>query len=129
MNVNLIVISFFLCAFSCFVVVLLVLEVYYFYFFLLALLSNAPVSPFKLVKLSLHRINVSPIVRAYILGVNAGLHITVDELASHYKAGGKVNQVVAALIVAKNKDMELSFQEVAASDLYGYDVLKMVNSN
>lgn len=85
--------------------------------------ARAPVSLGTLISMRIRRVNPEVIINAWIIAVNAGLKLTVDDLEAHYIAGGDVDRVVAALISAENANMPLSFEQAAASDLAGGDVL------
>jgi len=61
-----------------------------------------------------------------ISSAKAGLPLDVNELESHYLAGGDVERVVNALISADKANIELPFRQAAAIDLAGRDVLEAV---
>lgn len=94
-----------------------------------ALLSNAKVSLFSLVGMSLRRVNASVIVDSRIMAVKAGLPITTDDLETHYLAGGNVVRVVQALIAANKANIPLTFQKATAIDLAGRDILTAVQTS
>jgi len=73
-----------------------------------------------LVAMRLRRVTPSRIV------TKAGLGININELESHYLAGGNVDRVVNALIAAQRADIPLEFTRAAAIDLAGRDVLLAV---
>ncbi|MEG0380549.1 MAG: flotillin-like protein FloA, partial [Kurthia sp.] len=56
----------------------------------------------------------------------AGIDVTINQLESHYLAGGNVDRVVNALIAAHRANIELTFERCAAIDLAGRDVLEAV---
>ena len=49
---------------------------------------------------------VNPLIKAH----KAGLDVTINQLESHYLAGGNVDRVVNALIAAQRANIELSFE-------------------
>ena len=114
--------------FSCLFVLGFITYVYLLYFFLLSLFSGAPIGLLKLVYMCLRRVNPSIIVRPYIMGVNAGLALSIDDLIVHCRAGGNVERVVMALIAAKKANTGMSFHEAIDIDLSGDDVLDVVRS-
>ena len=69
------------------------------------------------------------IVLPRINAVKAGLDLTPDMLESHYLAGGNVAAVVAALISADKAGIDLNFQQAAAIDLAGRDIVKAVQTS
>ena len=58
------------------------------------------ISLFALTGMRLRRVPPTLIVRGMISATKAGLKITTDQLEAHFFAGGNVNSVVNALIVA-----------------------------
>jgi uncharacterized protein YqfA (UPF0365 family) len=54
--------------------------------------------------------------------------LTTRGLEAHYLAGGDVPNVLRALIAADRADIPLSFEEAAAIDLSGQDVLETVQA-
>lgn len=91
-----------------------------------ALVSGAPVSMSRLVGMKLRKIQVKMIIEAYISARKAGLDIDVNELETHYMAGGDVLKVVNSLISAHSANIELTLQTAKAIDLAGRDVLNAV---
>ena len=91
-----------------------------------ALISGAHISMLTLVGMKLRKIKLDLIVDAYIMGKKAGLNITINELETHYLAGGNVTRVVNALISAHSAKIKLSSQDAKAIDLAGRDVLTAV---
>lgn len=91
-----------------------------------ALASGVQVGIFTLVAMRLRRVIPSRIVNPLIKAHKAGLPISVNQLESHYLAGGNVDRVVNALIAAQRAQIPLSFERAAAIDLAGRDVLQAV---
>jgi uncharacterized protein YqfA (UPF0365 family) len=65
---------------------------------------------------------VNPLIKAH----KAGLPVGINQLESHYLAGGNVDRVVNALIAAQRANIDLTFERCAAIDLAGRDVLEAV---
>ncbi|HVR35488.1 MAG TPA: flotillin-like protein FloA [Methylomirabilota bacterium] len=82
-----------------------------------ALFSGAPVGFFELVALKLRKVPVGMVVDTRITAIKSGLDITIDELSTHYLAGGNVEMVVLALIAAQKAGIRLSFDRACAIDL------------
>ncbi|MBL8990751.1 MAG: flotillin-like protein FloA, partial [Phycisphaerae bacterium] len=59
----------------------------------------------------------------------AGLDISTNQLESHYLAGGRVPQVISALIAAKGAKIQLAWDTATAIDLAGRDILEAVNTS
>ncbi|NRK74150.1 UPF0365 family protein, partial [Salmonella enterica subsp. enterica serovar Typhi] len=83
-------------------------------------------SIFTLIGMRLRRVIPSRVVNPLIKAHKAGLNVTINQLESHYLAGGNVDRVVNALIAAHRANIELSFERCAAIDLAGRDVLEAV---
>lgn len=88
--------------------------------------SGAYVGLLTLVAMRLRRVPPHSIIKARISAVKAGLQIPLDELESHFLAGGNVVNVVNAIISADKANIELTFKRAAAIDLAGRDVLDAV---
>jgi len=92
-----------------------------------ALVSGAHVSMLRLIGMKLRKVPYTIIVEAYIASSKAGLSIDIDELETHYMAGGDVIKVVNALIAAHSaKNIQLSTDTAKAIDLAGRNVLDAV---
>ncbi|MBK3493329.1 flotillin-like protein FloA [Viridibacillus sp. YIM B01967] len=91
-----------------------------------ALAAGVKVSIFTLIGMRLRRVIPSRIVNPLIKAHKAGLPVTINQLESHYLAGGNVDRVVNALIAAHRANIELTFERCAAIDLAGRDVLEAV---
>jgi len=94
-----------------------------------ALASNANVSMFSLIGMSLRRVNPGVIVQSRIMAVKAGLDIDTNSLEAHYLAGGNVMRVVQALIAANKANIALDFKKATAIDLAGRDILDAVRTS
>lgn len=91
-----------------------------------ALAAGVRVSIFTLVGMRLRRVIPNRVVNPLIKAHKAGLDATINQLESHYLAGGNVDRVVNALIAAQRANIELNFARCAAIDLAGRDVLEAV---
>ncbi len=91
-----------------------------------ALASGVQVGLGSLVGMRLRKIHPPSIVYPLISSAKAGMPLNVNELESHYLAGGDVERVVNALISADKANIELPFRQAAAIDLAGRDVLEAV---
>ena len=91
-----------------------------------ALISGAHISMSRLIGMKLRKINIGMIVEAYVSEKKAGITIDINELETHYMAGGDVVKVVNALISAHSAKIGLSIDTAKAIDLAGRDVLNAV---
>ncbi len=91
-----------------------------------ALVSGAHISMGRLVGMKLRKVDVNMIVEAYVAAKKAGLTIDINELETHFMAGGDVVKVVNALVSAHSAKINLSIDTAKAIDLAGRDVLNAV---
>lgn len=91
-----------------------------------ALAAGVRISIFTLIGMRLRRVIPSRVINPLIKASKAGLNVTINQLESHYLAGGNVDRVVNALIAAQRANIELTFERCAAIDLAGRDVLEAV---
>ncbi|MDR1960007.1 MAG: flotillin-like protein FloA [Planctomycetaceae bacterium] len=98
-------------------------------------MSGAQVSLLSLVWMSLRKVNSRMIVQAKIMAKQSGFPIsgpsgvTTSRLEAHYLAGGNVPRVIRALIAAQRARLNLNFDQAAAIDLAGRDVLEAVQTS
>ncbi len=89
--------------------------------------SGAPIALYKLIGMKiLRKVPVMLITRSRIQAMQAGIDISTDLLEAHYLARGNVMNVVQALIAADKAEIELQFNQAAAIDLAGRDILDAV---
>ena len=91
-----------------------------------ALVSGVRVSLIQLVLMRWRNVPPKIIVNAMITSKKAGLELKRDDLEAHYLAGGKIKNVVEALISADKANMGLNFKTATAIDLAGRDVFQAV---
>jgi len=100
-----------------------------------AYMSNARVSIWSLVGMSLRQVNARVIVQSKIMAMQAGIvddrsrEVSTRRLEAHYLAGGNVPGVIRAIIAAHRADIDLDFDRAAAIDLAGRDVLEAVQTS
>ncbi len=94
-----------------------------------AFMSNANVSIFDLIGMRFRKVDSRSIVLSRIRAVKAGLDISVNDLESHYLAGGRVQNVISALIAADRARIDLGYKTACAIDLAGRDVLEAVHTS
>ena len=94
-----------------------------------ALVSGARVGLVQLIGMRLRKVDLRTIVFSRIRAVKAGLSISTDQLETHYLAGGRVAQVITAMISAQKAKIPLTWDSATAIDLAGRDILDAVNTS
>ena len=94
-----------------------------------ARLSGAAVSFAELIGMTLRKVNARTITVSRITAAKAGLVLSTAQLESHFLAGGRVPNVVRALIAATRANIELSWDTATAIDLAGRDILDAVQTS
>lgn len=95
-----------------------------------ALVSGTPVSLFNIIGMSLRKIPPRLIVNAKIISFKAGLKtISVADLETHYLAGGRVDDVVQAMIAADKANIDLDWRRATAIDLAGRNIFEAVKTS
>lgn len=98
-------------------------------------MSGAQVSLLSLVWMSLRKVNSRVIVQAKIMAKQSGfpisgpMGVTTSRLEAHFLAGGNVPRVIRALIAAQRAGLNLNFDQAAAIDLAGRNVLEAVQTS
>ncbi len=97
--------------------VVFVVVINFFSVWIRALFSGARVTFTELIALRLRKVPVGLIVDNRINAVKSGLDVTIDDLSTHYLAGGSVEMVVLALIAARKAGIHLEYDRACAIDL------------
>ena len=86
---------------------------------LIGRVAGAPVSFIELIAMYLRKIPVREIVDLRVKLVKAGIDApSVDDLCIHLHAGGDVDMVAEGLLKAKEKNIDLSFEQACELDLH-----------
>jgi len=101
----------------------------FFRLWLQARLSRADVKFSELIGMWLRKVDTRTIVLSKITAVQAGLSLTTRDLESHYLAGGRVPNVVRALVAANRANIDLTLKTATAIDLAGRDILDAVQTS
>jgi len=109
--------------------VLFLLFLKFFRLWLQAKLSRADVKFSELIGMWLRRVDTRTIVLSKITAIQAGLILTTRDLESHFLAGGRVPNVVRALIAANRANIDLTLKIATAIDLAGRDILEAVQTS
>jgi len=91
-----------------------------------AVFSGVKIGIMDLVLMRIRKVPPAIVVNAMITSNKAGLHVTANEIETHYLAGGHVNNVIRALISAEKANIPLDFKAATAIDLAGRDVFEAV---
>jgi uncharacterized protein YqfA (UPF0365 family) len=94
-----------------------------------AYFSRADVRLSELIGMWLRKVDRRTIVLSKITAVQAGLQLTTKDLESHYLAGGRVPNVVRALIAADRANIGLPLKTATAIDLAGRDILDAIQTS
>jgi uncharacterized protein YqfA (UPF0365 family) len=94
-----------------------------------AYFAEAKIKLVELIGMRLRKVNPRIIVKSKIMGIQAGLELTTKDLESHYLAGGRVPNVVAAMIAANRANIDLTLNTATAIDLAGRDILDAVRTS
>lgn len=93
-------------------------------------LNNAGVRMTELIGMFLRRVKMTTVVLAKIQLVKSGIHdMTVNDLESHYLAGGHVGYVTRAMIAANRAILALKWNKACAIDLAGRDITDAINTS
>jgi uncharacterized protein YqfA (UPF0365 family) len=84
------------------------------------------VGPGSLVGMRLRRVPQDRVILPLIAACKAGINVNLNQLETHFLAGGNVDRVVQALISAHRAQIPLTFEKAAAIDLAGRNVLEAV---
>lgn len=94
-----------------------------------ALTSNARVAMFDMVGMRLRRVDLRTVVMNRIRAVKANMDISTNLIETHYLAGGRVSNVISALIAANAARITLPWSTATAIDLAGRDILDAVHTS
>jgi uncharacterized protein YqfA (UPF0365 family) len=94
-----------------------------------ALLSGARVYLIDLIGMKFRKVRPDIIVYSRVKAVKAGLNVSTAQLETHYLAGGRVPNVIDALIAADRAKLSLPWDTACAIDLAGRDILDAVQTS
>jgi uncharacterized protein YqfA (UPF0365 family) len=97
--------------------------------YLQAWVSGAKVSLLDLIMMRFRKVNPKSVVINRISGKKAGIEISTDQLEAHYLAGGRITNVVRAMIAADKARIDLTWETATAIDLAGRDILEAVRTS
>jgi uncharacterized protein YqfA (UPF0365 family) len=111
------------------IVIVLFMVGQFFSLWLQALVSGARVKLIDLIMMKFRKVDPRTIVYNRISAKKAGLEISTNQLESHYLAGGRVTNVVRAMIAAEKAKIDLPWDRATAIDLAGRDILEAVKTS
>jgi len=97
--------------------------------YLQAWVSGAKVGFIDLVMMRFRKVNAKSVVINRISAKKAGIEITTDNLEAHFLAGGRITNVVRAMIAADKARIDLQWETATAIDLAGRDILEAVRTS
>ncbi len=97
--------------------------------YLQAWVSGAKVGFIDLVMMRFRKVNAKSVVINRISAKKAGLEISTEQLEAHYLAGGRITNVVRAMIAADKARIELEWENATAIDLAGRDIMDAVHTS
>ncbi len=112
-----------------FALVLLIVVGQFISLYIQAFLSNAHVGMLEIIGMRLRKVDIRTVVFSRIRAVKAGLDIPTNALETHYLAGGRVPNVITAMISAKGAKIDLPWSTSTAIDLAGRDILDAVHTS
>ena len=97
--------------------------------YLQAWVSGAKVGLIELIMMRFRKVNAKSVVINRISGKKAGIEISTEQLEAHYLAGGRITNVVRAMIAADKARIDLPWETATAIDLAGRDILEAVRTS
>ena len=97
--------------------------------YLQAWVSGAKVGFIDLVMMRFRKVNAKSVVINRISAKKAGLEVSTEQLEAHYLAGGRITNVVRAIIAADKARIELEWENATAIDLAGRDIMDAVHTS
>ena len=97
--------------------------------YLQAWVSGAKVGLIDLIMMRFRKVNAKSVVINRISGKKAGIEIATDQLEAHFLAGGRITNVVRAMIAADKARIDLQWETATAIDLAGRDILEAVRTS
>jgi len=94
-----------------------------------AIFADASVRIRDLIGMKLRRVPPHQVVLTYISAIKAGIEVSTDMLEAHYLAGGSMQNVIRAMIAADKANITLKFQQAAAIDLAGRNIIDAVQTS
>jgi len=94
-----------------------------------AVTSNARVTITDMIGMRFRKVDLGTVVLNRIRAVKSGMDIPTNLIETHYLAGGRVSNVVSAMIAARGAKIDLPWNIATAIDLAGRDILEAVHTS
>ncbi len=91
--------------------------------------AGVRVSWWNLIGMWIRRVNPSIIVDSRIIAFKSGLNLSYDDIETHFLSGGRVINVIQAMVMASKASISLIWGEACAIDLAGRDILDAVRTS
>ena len=112
-----------------FLLIFVALAFQYIGLYLQAWVSGAKVGFIDLIMMRFRKVNSKSVVINRISAKKAGLEISTEQLEAHYLAGGRITNVVRAMIAADKARIDLEWENATAIDLAGRDIMEAVHTS
>ncbi len=109
--------------------ILLIIVFNFLNLYIQALFSNAHIGLIDMIGMRLRKVDLRTVVYSRIRAKKSGMDIPTSAIETHYLAGGRVPNVISAMIAARGARIELPWNIATAIDLAGRDILDAVNTS
>ena len=94
-----------------------------------AIVSGTYITSFKLLSLKNRKLDVKTIVDAFVMAKKAKIKVKLNQIENIYTAGGDAQEVVKALIFAKNSNVNITIELATAIELSSHNVYNLVQES
>jgi len=96
--------------------------------YMLIIFSGYYVPSSKLISMKYRKLDVKHIVETYIASRKAGLDVSIIDYETHLEAGGNIERLMNAMLLAKQSKINLDLQTAKTLDKSGENVIKIIES-
>lgn len=97
--------------------------------YITAIISGCYITTFKLLSLKSRKLDVKKIVSTYIMAKKAKLKIKLNQIETVFSSGGNGEEVVKALILAKNSNVNVDIDLATVIELSSHNVYQIVQDS
>lgn len=94
-----------------------------------AVFTHSHIRMKTLFAMKLRKSDLKRILENYINAKNFGFSITPEDIEKHILAGGNIENVLKALVVARNAELGLQVSDALTIDLSGKDIIASINAS
>ena len=94
----------------------------------LAIYSGYHIPASRLISMKKRNLDAKLIVETFIASKRAGLSLTLTDYEAHYEAGGSIDRLLKALLLAKESNVKIDIEVAKALDKSGENVEKIIES-